>query len=190
MVVGCLGGRNRLHHDLVLHRRDARALFEAEDLCLHLLDLLQFLHQTLRFLVLGLHLQLELINLAPELHHLALILLQHVGRPGEAGRQPDEHHPAQTQQGGFGVHGLSFTVTVISIRSKGLSLPSFLAFRMESTVSRPRTTSPNTVYCQSRLPQSSAQMKNWEPALLGSLLRAMDSVPRRWGRLLNSAGIV
>src|SRR3989442_13642278 len=28
MVVGCLGGRNRLHHDLVLHRRDARAIFE------------------------------------------------------------------------------------------------------------------------------------------------------------------
>src|SRR5207302_5320996 len=136
MVIGRLGVRNRLHHDLVLHWRDAGAVIEC------------------------------------------------------TGRQRNEQHPTQTQQGGLSVHEPSFTVTVISIRSKGLSLPSFLAFRIASTVSMPRTTSPNTVYCQSRLPQSSAQMKNWEPALLGSLPRAMDSVPRRWGRLLNSAGIV
>src|SRR3989454_656120 len=173
------------HHEVV---HQPQPLFEAEDLRLQLPGLLQFLRQTLRLLLPCLHLQFELIHLAPELHHLSPMFLYHLGRPEGAARQRDEQHPTQTPQGGFGVHGPSFTVTVISIRSKGLSLPSFLAFRMASTISMPRTTSPNTVYCQSRLPQSSAQMKNWEPALLGSLPRAMDSVPRRWGRLLNSAG--
>src|SRR5205807_9342815 len=120
MVIGRLGVRNRLHHDLVLHWRDAGAVIEC------------------------------------------------------TGRQRNEQHPIQTQQGGLSVHEPSFTVTVISIRSKGLSLPSFLAFRIASTVSMPLTTSPNTVYCQSRLPQAPAPLKHSQPGLAGALRRAMD----------------
>src|SRR3989454_1770057 len=81
----------------------------------------------------------------------------------------------------------SVTVMVISTRSSGLSRPSRLAFTMVSATSVPLTTSPNAVYCQSRKFESATQMKNCEPALSGSLDRAMDKTPRLCGLLLNSA---
>src|SRR6266513_1678545 len=65
-------------------------------------------------------------------------------------------------------HGCGLTTTVISTRSKGLSFPSLRTPRILSTVSSPWLTSPKTVYCQSNEPQSSAQMKNCDPALFGS----------------------
>ena len=46
---------------------------------------------------------------------------------------------------------------------------------------------PNTVYCPSRKSWVPRQMKNWEPAELGSLERAIESVPAKCGVLLNSA---
>ena len=42
-------------------------------------------------------------------------------------------------------------------------------------------------YCQSRKFESATQIKNCEPALSGSLARAIETVPRLWGLLLNSA---
>ena len=70
----------------------------------------------------------------------------------------------------------SVIVTVISTRSNGLSRPSRLADTTLSTTSRPLCTSPNTVYCQSKVGVIHAD-KNCDPALFGSLARAMERVP-------------
>ena len=76
------------------------------------------------------------------------------------------------------------------MRSFGLSRASRGAFTIWSATSMPRTTRPKAVYCLSRKPESATQMKNCEPALLGSLERAMESTPRLWAVSLNSALIV
>ncbi len=60
------------------------------------------------------------------------------------------------------------SVTVISMRSRGLSRPSRLAATTRSTRSRPLTTSPNAVYWPSRNGESATQIKNCDPALSGS----------------------
>src|SRR5439155_18685733 len=84
----------------------------------------------------------------------------------------------------------STTRTVISVRSLGLSRASRGSFTMLSATSIPRTTRPKAVYCRSRKLESFTTMKNWEPALLGSWARAMETTPRLWGTSLNSALIV
>src|SRR5207245_10712935 len=81
----------------------------------------------------------------------------------------------------------STIVTVISIRSFGKSFWPRGAFTILSATSMPRTTSPNTVYWRSRKGESFTTMKNCEPALLGSLARAMETIPRVWDLPLNSA---
>src|SRR5262249_995662 len=56
-----------------------------------------------------------------------------------------------------------------------------------STNSMPDTTRPHTVYWPSRKFESLNTMKNWLRALLGSLVRAIDTAPRLCGSLENSA---
>src|SRR5262245_9771085 len=56
-----------------------------------------------------------------------------------------------------------------------------------STFSMPSVTLPQTVYWPSRKVASSKQMKNWLSPEFGSLARAIDTVPRTCGSLLNSA---
>ena len=48
---------------------------------------------------------------------------------------------------------------------------------MASRVSSPSTSWPNAVYWLSKKLASPWQMKNWLPAELGSLERAMDKIP-------------
>src|SRR4029078_13412762 len=59
-----------------------------------------------------------------------------------------------------------------------------------SMLSMPSITLPHTVYCLSRKPASSKQMKNWLLALLGFDERAIEQIPRTCGSALNSAGRV
>src|SRR5580698_9517896 len=56
-----------------------------------------------------------------------------------------------------------------------------------STFSIPDTTFPQAVYCLSKNRASSKQMKNCEFAESGLCARAIDTVPRTCGSLLNSA---
>src|SRR6516225_7333344 len=56
-----------------------------------------------------------------------------------------------------------------------------------STFPMPSVTSPQTVYLPLRKGASAKQMKNWLSAESGDCARAIDTVPRRWGSLLNSA---
>ncbi len=49
---------------------------------------------------------------------------------------------------------------------------------------------PKAEYCRSRCGTRSRQMKNCEPAELGSLVRAIESTPGSCGLSLNSARIV
>ena len=51
----------------------------------------------------------------------------------------------------------------------------------------PSITRPHAVYCRSRKLEGWKQMKNWQFAVSGALVRAMLTVPRRCGRSLNSA---
>src|SRR5678816_2648888 len=71
------------------------------------------------------------------------------------------------------------TTTVISALSVGRSRAFLGRFTILSATSIPFTTSPNTVYCPSREFESLTTMKNCEPALLGSFVRAMERIPRR-----------
>src|SRR6185436_5418582 len=57
-----------------------------------------------------------------------------------------------------------------------------------STTSMPDTTSPITVYLPFSEEPSANMMKNCEFAELGSLVRAMPTMPRLYGTLENSAG--
>ena len=52
----------------------------------------------------------------------------------------------------------------------------------------PSVTRPQTVYCLSRNPASSKQMKNWLLALLGLEDRAIEQMPRTCFSAENSAG--
>src|SRR5947208_3388286 len=56
-----------------------------------------------------------------------------------------------------------------------------------STTSKPVVTLPKAVYWWSRWGESACMMKNWEPAELGSLVRAAERTPRVCLRSLNSA---
>src|SRR6516162_7882406 len=56
-----------------------------------------------------------------------------------------------------------------------------------STFPMPSVTCPQTVYLPLRKGASAKQMKNWLSAESGDCARAIDTVPRRWGSLLNSA---
>src|SRR6516165_7694917 len=56
-----------------------------------------------------------------------------------------------------------------------------------STFPIPSVTWPQTVYLPLRKGASAKQMKNWLSAESGDCARAIDTVPRRWGSLLNSA---
>src|SRR6188508_1997047 len=56
-----------------------------------------------------------------------------------------------------------------------------------STFSMPSMTLPQTVYWLSRNPALSKQMKNWLSPESGLLARAIDTMPRTCGSLLNSA---
>ena len=58
---------------------------------------------------------------------------------------------------------------------------------MPSTRSMPSVTSPHTVYWPSRKRASAKQMKNWLSPLFGFCERAMPTVPRLNGVLVNSA---
>ncbi len=59
-----------------------------------------------------------------------------------------------------------------------------------SSTSSPLMTWPKAVYFPSRNGAASRQIKNWEPAESGSLLRAMERTPRSCLRSLNSALIL
>src|SRR5262245_36700267 len=56
-----------------------------------------------------------------------------------------------------------------------------------STFPMPSVTWPQTVYLPLRKGASAKQMKNWLSPESGDCARAMDTVPRRCGSLLNSA---
>src|SRR5476651_1960720 len=88
----------------------------------------------------------------------------------------------------FLVHGYSLT----SAATRTLIILSGLAggspFLILSTNSMPDVTRPHTVYWPSRKFESFSTMKNWLRALLGSLVRAIETAPRVCGSLLNSAG--
>ena len=73
---------------------------------------------------------------------------------------------------------MSTTTIVISARSVGRSRLFFGKLTILSATSIPFTTSPKTVYCPSRKFESLTTMKNCEPALLGSFVRAMERIPR------------
>jgi hypothetical protein len=59
-----------------------------------------------------------------------------------------------------------------------------------STTSIPSSTRPKMVYLLSRKGESFCTMKNWQEPLLGSLPRAVETMPRLWLYfVVNSAGI-
>src|SRR5581483_10150612 len=82
------------------------------------------------------------------------------------------------------------TPRILRIRSGSPAMAPLLCsppFLIASTCSMPDTTLPQTVYWRSSHGESSKQMKNWLLALLGLLLRAIETVPRTCFSFENSA---
>src|SRR3990167_415752 len=116
---------------------------------------------------------------------------------GERGAGEREGGEREERGGGDGkqqcpAHGHSFasaaTWTLIILSGGAATAPDWPAPRLIlSTCSMPDVTLPHTVYWPSRKFESLKTMKNWLRALLGSLVRAIETTPRTCGSFENSA---
>src|SRR2546423_3718248 len=79
------------------------------------------------------------------------------------------------------------TILSIDVGLFGRSLALRGALTILSATSIPFVTLPKAVYWLSSDPASATQMKNCDEALFGSFERAMETTPRAWWMLLNSA---